>query len=89
MYNFIYLFILIPPHGLPSQNACTGCPLAPTPALMVVTVLGGATTIAPVRMASIGLDLNVSVEGAHAMFTGKNAPYPNSTTYKRVHIWVM
>ena len=38
---------------------------------MVVTVLGGATTIAPVRMASISLDLIVSVEGAHAMFTGK------------------
>ena len=36
-----------------------------------MTVLGGATTIAPVRMASISLDLNVSVEGAHAMFTGK------------------
>ena len=34
-------------------------------------VLGGATTIAPVRMASISLDLNVSVEGAHAMSTGK------------------
>ena len=38
---------------------------------MVVTVLGSATTIAPVRMASISLDLNVSVEGAHAMSTGK------------------
>ena len=38
---------------------------------MVVTVLGGATTIAPLRMASISLDLNVSVEGAHAMSTGK------------------
>ena len=36
-----------------------------------VMVLGGATTIAPVRMASISLHLNVSVEGAHAMFTGK------------------
>ena len=36
-----------------------------------MTVLGGATTIAPVRMASISLDLNVSVEGAHAMSTGK------------------
>ena len=38
---------------------------------MVVTVLGGATAIAPVRMASISLDLNVFVEGAHAMSTGK------------------
>ena len=37
----------------PSQNARRGCPLAPTPAWMVVTVLGGATTIAPVLMASI------------------------------------
>ena len=36
-----------------------------------MTVLGGATTLAPVRMASISLDLNVSVEGAHAMFNGK------------------
>ena len=37
---------------------------------MVVTVIGGATIIAPVRMTSISL-FNVSVEGAHAMFTGK------------------
>ena len=71
MYNFIYIIFLIPSQGCPSQNACRGCPLAPTPAWMVVTVLGGATTIAPVRMASISLDLNVSVEGAHAMSTGK------------------
>ena len=47
------------------------CPLAHTPAWMVVTVLGGATKIGPVRMASISLDLNVSVVGAHVIFTGK------------------
>ena len=76
MYNFIYIFFLIPSQGRPSQNACRGCPLAPTPAWMVVTVLGGATTIAPVRMASISLDLNVSVEGAHAMSTGKMLHIP-------------
>ena len=66
-----FFFFLIPPQGRPSQNTCRGCPLAPTHAWMVVTVLGGATTIAPVGMASISLDLNVSVEGAHVMFTGK------------------
>ena len=64
----------------PSQNACRGCPLAPTPAWIVVTVLGGATTIAPVLMASISLDLQVSIEGAHAILTGK--VYPNSTRNK-------
>ena len=36
-----------------------------------MTVLGGATTIAPVLMASISLDLKVSIEGAHAIFTGR------------------
>ena len=64
-------FFLIPPQGRPSQNACRGCPLAPTPSWMVVTVLGGSTTLAPVRMASINLDLNFFFEGTHAMFTGK------------------
>ena len=55
----------------PCQNACMGCPLAPTPAWVVVTVIGGATTIAPVVMASISLGLKVSIEGAHAILTGK------------------
>ena len=52
---------------------------------MVVTVLGGATTIAPLRMASISLDLNVSVEGAHAMSTGKmlHIRIVRCTRYKR------
>ena len=58
MYNlFLFFILLIPSQGRPSQNACRGCPLAPTPEWMVVTVLGGATTIAPVRMASISLAL--------------------------------
>ena len=82
---YLHFFsFLIPTRSLkqrPSQNACRGCPFAPMPAWMVVTVLGGATTIiAPVLMASISLDLKVSIEGAHAIFT---APYPNSTRYKR------
>ena len=92
MYNFIYLFLfifLIPSQGRPSQNASRGCPLAPTPAWMVVTVLGGATTIAPVRMASISLDLNVSVEGAHAMSTGKMLHIRIVRGTKEVQIWVM
>ena len=95
MYNFIYLFIyfifyfLIPSQGRPSQNACRGCPLAPTPAWMVVTVLGGATTIAPVRMASISLDLNVSVEGAHAASTDKMLHIRIVRGTKEVQIWVM
>ena len=36
------------PTQRPSQNACMGCHIVPTPAWVVVTVLGGATTIAPV-----------------------------------------
>ena len=56
---------------------------------MVVTVLGGATTIAPVRMASISLDLNVSVEGAHAMSTGKMLQIRIVRGTKEVQIWVM
>ena len=39
------------------------------PAWMVVSVLGGATTIAPALMASISLDF--FIEGAHDIFTGK------------------
>ena len=70
-FCFVFIYFVIPPQGRPSHNAYRGCPLAPTPAWMVVTVLGGATTIASVRMASISLNLNVSVKGAHAMFTGK------------------
>ena len=88
-YIYIYIFFLIPSQGRPSQNACRGFPLAPTPAWMVVTVLGGATTIAPVRMASISLDLNVSVEGAHAMSTGKMLHIRIVRGTKEVQIWVM
>ena len=36
-----------------------------------MTILGVATPIAPVLMASISLDLKVSIEGAHAIFTGR------------------
>ena len=93
MYNFIYIFFkiyfLIPSQGCPSQNACRGCRLAPMPAWMVVTVLGSATTIAPVRMASISLDLNVSVEGAHAMSTGKMLHIRIVRGTEEVQIWVM
>ena len=62
-YLQCYLQTISPPHK--------SLPEAPTPAWMVVTVLGGATTIAPVLMASISLDLKVSIEGAHAIFTGR------------------
>ena len=86
---YVQFFFLNPSQGRPSQNACRGCPLAPTPAWMVVTVLGGATTIAPVRMASISLDLNVSVEGAHAMSTGKMLHIRIVRGTKEVQIWVM
>ena len=87
--KFLLTFFLIPPQGHSSQNACRGCPLAPTPAWMVVTVLGSATTRAPVRMASISLDLNVSVEGAHAMSTGKMLHIRIVRGTKEVQIWVM
>ena len=53
-----------------------------------MTVLGGATTIAPVRMASISLDLNVSVEGAHAMSTGIMLHIRIVRGTKEVQIWV-
>ena len=86
---YFYFLSLIPSQGRPSHNACRGCPLAPTPAWMVVTVLGGATTIAPVRMASISLDLNVSVEGGHAMSTGKMLHIRIVRGTKEVQIWVM
>ena len=89
MYNFIYLFIFNPFPRSPVSECLQVFPLAPTPAWMVVTVLGGATTIAPVRMASISLDLNVSVEGAHAMSTGKMFHIRIVQGTKEVHIWVM
>ena len=44
-----------------------------------MTVRGGATIIAPELMASISLDLNVSIEGAHAILTGNMLHiYPNN-----------
>ena len=46
-------------------------------------------TIAPVRMASISLDLNVSVEGAHALFTGKMLHIRIVRGTKEIQIWVM
>ena len=52
-----------------------------------MTILGGATTIAPIRMASISLDLNVSVEGAHAMSTGKMLHIRIVRGTKEVQIW--
>ena len=68
MYNFIYSFFLIPPNVARLRMPAGVVLLHPRlHGWMVVTVPGGATTIAPVRMASISLDLNVSV----AMSTGK------------------
>ena len=57
IYSVIYKHVFVYPTRIlkttpvseclqrPSQNACRGYPLAPTPAWMAVTVLGGATTI--------------------------------------------
>ena len=45
---------------------------------------GGETTL---LMSSISLDLNISIEGAHVIFTGKMLRDPNSMGYKGVKIW--